>query len=63
MSGPGDCGCTHEGNSHVTQAFRVGLTRDFLREDGTIGWGDIGLGALDEADGLKWEFLPAGGQE
>ncbi|CAA9451704.1 MAG: D-3-phosphoglycerate dehydrogenase [uncultured Rubrobacteraceae bacterium] len=43
--------------------FRVGLTRDFLREDGAIGWGDIGLGALDEARGVTWEFLPEGGQE
>jgi len=32
----------------LQEAFRVGLTRDFLREDGTIGWGDIWLyaGAL-----------------
>ena len=43
--------------------FRVGLTRDFLREDGTIGWGDIGLGALDEAHDVTWEFLPEDGQE
>jgi len=45
MSGPGDYGCTPERASHVTEAFRVGLTRDFLREDGTVGWGDIGLAA------------------
>lgn len=44
-------------------AFRVGLTRDFLREDGTIGWGDIGLEALNEAQNITWEFLPEGGQE
>ncbi|CAA9478629.1 MAG: D-3-phosphoglycerate dehydrogenase [uncultured Rubrobacteraceae bacterium] len=43
--------------------FRVGLTRDFLRTDGTIGWGDIGLGMLDEAPGVEWEFLPEGGGE
>jgi phosphoglycerate dehydrogenase-like enzyme len=42
----------------MTGVFRVGLTRDFLREDGTVGWGDIGLGALDEASGIEWEFLP-----
>ena len=24
----------------MQEAFRVGLTRDFLREDGTLGWGD-----------------------
>jgi D-3-phosphoglycerate dehydrogenase len=47
----------------VTEIFRVGLTRDFLHEDGTVGWGDIGLEALDGADGIEWEFLPEGGQE
>ena len=47
----------------MQEAFYVGLTRDFLREDGTIGWGDIGLGALDEAQGVEWEFLPEGGHE
>jgi phosphoglycerate dehydrogenase-like enzyme len=47
----------------VQGTFRVGLTRDFLREDGTIGWGDIGLRALDEARGVSWEFLPEGGEE
>jgi len=46
----------------VQEVFRVGLTRDFLREDGTIGWGDIGLGTLDDAKGVEWEFLPEGGQ-
>jgi len=46
----------------MQEAFRVGLTRDFLREDGTIGWGDIGLGALDEAKGVEWEFLSEGRQ-
>src|SRR6476469_7373253 len=37
--------------------FRVGVTRDFLRPDGTVGFGDIGLGRLDEA-GIAWDFLP-----
>lgn len=36
--------------------FRVGLTRDFLRPDGTLGFGDIGLGTLDQA-GISWEYL------
>src|SRR5262245_31760208 len=36
--------------------FRVGVTRDFLGPDGTIGYGDIGLDALKEA-GVAWEFL------
>jgi D-3-phosphoglycerate dehydrogenase len=38
--------------------FCVGVTRDFLRPDGTIGFGDIGLGQLDAAPGVRWEFLP-----
>jgi len=38
--------------------FRVGLTRDFLKPDGSLGFGDIGLDALDEQPGLAWEFLP-----
>jgi phosphoglycerate dehydrogenase-like enzyme len=42
-----------------TDLFRVGLTRDFLNADGRIGWGDIGLSALDRAEGVAWEFLEA----
>ena len=37
--------------------FRVGLTRDFLRADGTFGYGDIGLGLLEARPGITWEFL------
>jgi D-3-phosphoglycerate dehydrogenase len=37
--------------------FRVGLTRDFLKPDGAIGFGDIGLSSLDEAPGVEWDFL------
>ena len=37
--------------------FRVGVTRDFLKADGTLGFGDIGLSLLDEAEGVTWEFL------
>lgn len=39
-------------------AFRVGVTRDFLKPDGTPGFGDIGLSLLDEA-GVPWEYVPA----
>ena len=38
--------------------FRIGLTRDFLKPDGTIGFGDIGLSLLDAAPHVVWEFLP-----
>ena len=41
----------------MSERFRVGVTRDFLKPDGTIGFGDIGLGLLDAAPGVDWEFL------
>jgi D-3-phosphoglycerate dehydrogenase len=41
----------------VSQAFSVGLTRDVRRPDGSVAVGDIGLGLLDEAAGVEWEFL------
>lgn len=41
----------------MSETFRVGLTRDFLKPDGTVGFGDIGLGLLDEQAGVEWEFL------
>jgi D-3-phosphoglycerate dehydrogenase len=47
----------------MSGSFRVGVTRDFLRPDGTIGFGDIGLGLLEEAPGLEWEFLASDARE
>ena len=41
----------------MTETFRIGLTRDFLNADGTVGFGDIGLGLLDGVPGVTWEFL------
>jgi phosphoglycerate dehydrogenase-like enzyme len=41
----------------MSERFRVGLTRDFLRPDGTLGYGDIGLDLLDQAPNVEWEFL------
>ncbi|MCA9143665.1 MAG: dehydrogenase [Planctomycetales bacterium] len=38
--------------------FRVGLTRDFLKADGSLGFGDIGLNLLDDDPQIEWEFLP-----
>jgi phosphoglycerate dehydrogenase-like enzyme len=38
--------------------FRIGLTHDFLKADGTIGFGDIGLNLLDSAANVSWDFLP-----
>ena len=41
----------------MSQTFRVGLTRDILGPDGTIGFGDISLSMLDEAAGVEWDIL------
>ncbi|MGH2559116.1 MAG: NAD(P)-dependent oxidoreductase [Thermomicrobiales bacterium] len=41
----------------MNEAFRVGMSRDFLKATGEVGWGDIGLGLLDAAPGVAWEFL------
>ncbi len=41
----------------MSASFRVGITRDFLKPDGTIAFGDIGLGLLASAPAVEWEFL------
>src|SRR5258708_2163781 len=41
----------------AAEPFRVGVTRDFLKPDGTLGFGDIGLGLLDDAPSVEWEVL------
>jgi hypothetical protein len=41
--------------------FRVGVTGDFLKADGTLGFGDIGLDLFEGSD-VSWEFLPAGSE-
>ncbi len=41
----------------MVEPFRVGLTRDFLKPDGSVGFGDIGLDVLDAAPHVRWEFL------
>ncbi|HEX5444502.1 MAG TPA: NAD(P)-dependent oxidoreductase [Pirellulales bacterium] len=43
--------------------FRVGITQDFLKPDGTLGFGDIGLDLLSNAAGIEWEFLAESCQE
>ncbi|HEV3120869.1 MAG TPA: NAD(P)-dependent oxidoreductase [Isosphaeraceae bacterium] len=42
----------------MSQSFRVGLSRDFLKPDGTLGFGQIGLELLEQVPGISWEFLP-----
>ena len=39
------------------ETFRVGITRDFLKADGTLAFGNIGLDLLDRAPGITREFL------
>ncbi len=39
--------------------FHVGVTRDFLKPDGSLCFGDIGLSLLERAPGVRWEFLSA----
>jgi D-3-phosphoglycerate dehydrogenase len=41
----------------VETKFRVGLTRDFLKADGSLGFGDIGLRRLDDDPRIEWDFL------
>jgi phosphoglycerate dehydrogenase-like enzyme len=42
--------------------FRVGVTGDFLKPDGTLGFGDIGLELFEQA-GVPWEFFNSHGGE
>lgn len=41
----------------MSEPFRVGVTRDFLKPDGSLGFGDIGLSRLEAQAGVTWEFL------
>jgi D-3-phosphoglycerate dehydrogenase len=43
--------------------FRVGITRDFLNPDGTLGFGDIGLDVLSVNPNIETEFMPDFGSE
>ena len=40
------------------EPFRIGLTRDFLKPDGSIGFGDIGLSMFESVPDVTWDFLP-----
>jgi D-3-phosphoglycerate dehydrogenase len=42
----------------MPERFRIGVTRDFLKPDGSLGFGDIGLSLLDTDANVRWEFLP-----
>ncbi len=47
----------------VPASIRVGLTRDFLKADGSLGFGDIGLDVLRQDPRIVSEFLPDYGSE
>jgi phosphoglycerate dehydrogenase-like enzyme len=47
----------------MADAFRVGLTRDFLNPQGEFGLGDIGLDVLQAAPQIAWSVLPEHGRE
>lgn len=47
----------------MRESFRLGITRDFLKPDGSLGFGDIGLDRLAENTRIEPEFLPDYGPE
>ncbi len=47
----------------MPRPFRVGLTCDFLKPDGSVGFGDIGLDVLAQNTRIEREFLPDCGAE
>jgi phosphoglycerate dehydrogenase-like enzyme len=42
----------------MPERFQIGVTHDFLKPDGSIGFGDIGLSLLDADRKVAWSFLP-----
>lgn len=44
-------------------SFRVGITADFLKADGSLGFGDIGLEQLADNPRISYEYLPPCGAE
>jgi phosphoglycerate dehydrogenase-like enzyme len=47
----------------VLEPFCLGITRDFLKPNGTLGFGNIGLEVLAEDSRIQHEFLPDYGSE
>ncbi len=47
----------------MQKSFRLGITRDFLKPDGSLGFGDIGLDVLTADSHIEREFLPDYGPE
>ncbi|MDQ3227104.1 MAG: dehydrogenase [Chloroflexota bacterium] len=43
--------------------FRVGVTRDFIRSNGELGFGGAGVRLLEQTPGIEVTFLPEHGRE
>lgn len=41
----------------MPEPFRLGITRDFLKPDGSLDFGDIGLELLEGQSHIVWQFL------
>lgn len=41
----------------MSDNFRVGVSRDFHKPDGSLGFDDLGLRKLEEVTGVEWDFL------
>src|SRR5262245_29177936 len=44
--------------AHMTDKFRIGLTRDFIRPDGSPAFGDVGVDLLSRSTHIEWDYLP-----
>src|SRR5262245_4343110 len=47
----------------MTERFRVGVTRDFIRPNGTLGFGGTGVHLLEVREDIDVDFLPEHGSE
>lgn len=47
----------------ASEPFRVGVTRDFIRPNGELGFGGAGVRLLEQAPGIEVTFLPEHGRE
>jgi phosphoglycerate dehydrogenase-like enzyme len=50
-------GIAGRGARDMAEPFRIAYGRDFLKADGSVGFGDIGQAALDAAPGITWGYL------
>lgn len=48
---------THPVGEHMSTDFQVKLTADFVQDDGTLTYQDIGLDLLDKTAGLRYSYF------